>query len=81
MSVDPEVALQTRQCFWLVFDTHQAVLDPELLGAYFGGPPPAAASKGQFQPCLLEQADAKAVSHIKAFLELPFRVEPEATIR
>ena len=75
-----ELRLKRFQSTGFVLDSNEAVAYPELTGTHFRGSTLPTAEEGNVKTCLLQQADAKPIPHIKAFGQLSFGIKPKASI-
>ncbi len=80
-TVDPELLLELDQRLRFVFDAHETVLNSQLACPHFSGAALTATEEGDFDACLLKQANPETVSHIKPFDQLPAGIKPKPSIR
>ena len=66
LGAHPQLVLQAREGSWLVFDSHKAMVDPQLPGTHLCRSSLTTTEKGNFKSRLLQQADPKPIAHIKA---------------
>ena len=64
---DPELLLELEQRLRFVFDTYETVFDSQLACPHLSRSPLPSAEKGDFDSCLLQQANAETVPHIESF--------------
>ena len=77
---DLELFLQSGQSCRFVFNSHKAVLDPELTGPHLCRPCLATAEEGQLHAVLKQQPDSQPIADIKAFEQASFCIKPEASV-
>ena len=66
-NVDPKLFLELEQRLRFVFDAHETVLDSQLARPHLSRAPLPSAEKGDFDSCLLQQANAETVPYIESF--------------
>ena len=71
-----ELPAELRQGHGLVFGTHQAMADAELLSPHLRGAAPAAAEKRHFHTSVLKQTNPQPITHIKPLDQLTTRPMP-----